>query len=97
VQSQAAYARNESPSASRPVPVFRSASSDSLHPSPPDEDVEPGLSNDSSRIPEPSAVESLRELASSVGTVVWRGVDAVRTTTGFQRRSPPPENVDRDR
>jgi hypothetical protein len=30
-----------------------------------------------------------------VSTVVWRGFEAVRNTTGFQRR--PPDGVDRDR
>lgn len=38
---------------------------------------------------------SLRDLSSTVSTVIWRGVEAVRTSTGFQRR--PPEDVDRNR
>jgi hypothetical protein len=38
---------------------------------------------------------SVRDLSSTVSTVVWRGFEAVRNTTGFQRR--PPEDVDRDR
>ena len=88
-----------SPSASRPVPMSRSGPAD---PSPRDDDIEAGWSGDNSRrasgeIPRGSeAGPSLRELASSVSTVVWRGFDAVRTTTGLQRRSPP-EDVDRNR
>jgi hypothetical protein len=99
IQTEAAETRNESPSASRPVPTSRSAPTDS---SPLDDDVEAGWSGDSSRrasgeIPRGAeAGTSLRELASSVSTVVWRGFDAVRTTTGLQRRSPP-EHVDRNR
>lgn len=99
VQTEAAETRNESPSASRPVPMSRSAPSDT---SLVDDDVEPGWSAATSRrasgeIPRASeGGTSLRELASSVSTVVWRGVDAVRSNTGLQRRSPP-EDVDRNR
>lgn len=99
VQTEAAETRNMSPSASRPVPMSRSGPTD---PSPRDDDIEAGWSGDNSRrtsgeIPRASeAGPSLRELASSVSTVVWRGFDAVRTTTGLQRRSPP-EDVDRNR
>ena len=99
VQTEAAETRNESPSASRPVPMSRSAPSDT---SLVDDDVEPGWSPATSRRASgeiPRAAEggtSLRELASSVSTVVWRGVDAVRSNTGLQRRSPP-EDVDRNR
>jgi hypothetical protein len=38
---------------------------------------------------------SVRDLSSTVSTVIWRGVEVVRNTTGFPRRSP--EDVDRDR
>jgi hypothetical protein len=99
VQTEAAETRNESPSASRPVPMSRSAPPDTALV---DDDVEPGWSAATSRRASgeiPRAAEggtSLRELASSVSTVVWRGVDAVRSNTGLQRRSPP-EDVDRNR
>ena len=94
VQNQAAQSRNDSPSASRPVPMSRSGPSDS---SQLDDDVEAGwLRNNSSQTRGVELGTSFRELASSVSTVVWRGVDAVRSTTGLQRRSPP-EDVDRNR
>jgi hypothetical protein len=87
-QTQAAESHNMSPSASRPVPTSRSP-----HSSPtPADDVEAGWPGDDSHR---SPVSSLRDLASSVSTVVWRGFDAVRNTTGFQRS--PPEDVDRNR
>jgi hypothetical protein len=77
----------------------RSAPTDAtLH----DDDIEAGWSEANSRRTSgeisrgAEAGPSLRELASSVSTVVWRGVDAVRTTTGLQRRSAP-EDVDRNR
>ncbi|EMD65868.1 hypothetical protein GGP41_010649 [Bipolaris sorokiniana] len=88
VQTQAAENHDMSPSASRPVPTYGSAQT-SLQPT---DDVEAGWTGrDSYRSP----VSSLRELASSVSTVVWRGLDAVRNTTGFQRS--PPEDADRNR
>ena len=99
IQTEAAEARDESPSASRHVPMSRSAPTDS---SPLNDDVEAGRSRANSRRAsgEISRVTeggtSLRELASSVSTVVWRGFDAVRSTTGLQQRSPP-EDVDRNR
>ncbi|KNG44709.1 pa and ring finger domain-containing protein [Stemphylium lycopersici] len=86
VQTQAAETRNTSPSASRPVPTSRSSNNHPIG------DVEAGLAEEDSRL---SPGTSLRELASSVSTVVWRGVDAVRSTTGLQRRSP--EDFDRNR
>ncbi|KAF1830962.1 RING-9 protein [Decorospora gaudefroyi] len=102
IQRQAAETRNESPSASRPVPMPRSASAG---PSPPDDDMEAGWPGHQSRRNSRDISESregtetgssLRELASSVSTVVWRGFDAVRNTTGLQRR-PPTEDPDRNR
>ncbi|KAF1936534.1 hypothetical protein EJ02DRAFT_358880 [Clathrospora elynae] len=101
VQTEAAETRNDSPSASRPVPVSILAPAIT---SPIDDDVEAAWSGDGSRrnardIPQTERAElssSLRELSSTVSTVVWRGFDAVRNSTGFQRR-PPPGDVDRDR
>ncbi|KAG9189828.1 hypothetical protein G6011_06696 [Alternaria panax] len=100
IQNEAAETRNDSPSASRPVPTSRSAPADQ---SPLGDDVETGWSAATSRRAsgemsrEAASGTSLRELASSVSTVVWRGVDAVRSGTGLQRRTPPPEDVDRNR
>ena len=91
IQAQAAESRNESPSASRPVPGS----------APSDNDIEAGWSGihsrrssrDNSDASAPEAGSSLRELASSVSTVVWRGFDAVR---GVSRRSPS-DDIDRNR
>lgn len=88
VQTQAAESHDTSPSASRPVPTPGSAQTSPR----PTDDIEAGWTGDDSYR---SPVSSLRELASSVSTVVWRGFDAVRNTTGFQRS--PPEDVDRNR
>lgn len=101
LQSQAAETRNDSPSASRPVPISMSAPANF---SVQDDDVEPGWTETATRPeerenPGPGGTElssSLRELSSTVSTVIWRGFDAVRNTTVLQRRSPP-NDVDRDR
>lgn len=101
IQAQAAETRNDSPSASRPLPILIPTSTDAL---PLDEDLEANWDNDNVRqggrdIPETRATElssSLRDLSSTVSTVIWRGLDAVRSSTGLQRR-PPPDDVDRDR
>ncbi|OAL56536.1 hypothetical protein IQ07DRAFT_594044 [Pyrenochaeta sp. DS3sAY3a] len=101
IQAQAAETRNDSPSASRPLPILIPTSTDAL---PLDEDVEANWDNDNVRqggrdIPETRATElssSLRDLSSTVSTVIWRGLEAVRSSTGLQRR-PPPDDVDRDR
>ncbi|KAH7402783.1 hypothetical protein BKA66DRAFT_507664 [Pyrenochaeta sp. MPI-SDFR-AT-0127] len=101
VQTQAAETRNDSPSASRPVPISMSGpAAYTSH----DDDVEAGRRGDERRQnsrdnPESRSTElssSLRELSSTVSTVIWRGFEAVRNTTGLQRRSPP-DDVDRDR
>ncbi|KAF2823210.1 hypothetical protein CC86DRAFT_372241 [Ophiobolus disseminans] len=102
VQAQAAEMRNDSPSASLPMPISASAPNNrsSIFD---DDDVEANWSGDESRQPSGDASanrgarlgSSVRDLNSTVSTVIWRGVEAVRTTTGFQRR--PPEGVDRDR
>lgn len=103
LQIQAAETRNESPSASRPLSRSASApASDRVESS---NDLEANWSNDERQsnvgrdIPGSRATElstSVRDLSSTVSTVIWRGFDAVRSTTGLQRR-PPPEDVDRDR
>jgi hypothetical protein len=93
--------RNDSSSASLPMPISSTAPvarSRAL-----DEDVEANWSGDESR---PTAgnrsannaadqSNSSRDLSSTVSTVIWHGVEAVRNTTVFQRR--PPGDVDRDR
>ncbi|KAF3004114.1 hypothetical protein E8E13_004321 [Curvularia kusanoi] len=103
LQVQAAETRNESPSASRPL--SRSASAPASDRIESNDDLEANWSNDERQsnagrdIPGSRATElstSVRDLSSTVSTVIWRGLDAVRSTTGLQRR-PPPEDVDRDR
>ena len=102
LQIQAAETHNDSPSASRPLEI--SASAPSSYRTESDEDVEANWSSGERQpnardIPGSRATElstSVRELSSTVSTVIWRGFDAVRSSTGLQRR-PPPEDVDRDR
>jgi hypothetical protein len=68
-----------------------------------EDDVEANWSGDESRQVHNDAPadetarpgSSVRDLSSTVSTVIWRGVEVVRNTTGFPRRSP--EDVDRDR
>ncbi|KAF2132402.1 hypothetical protein P153DRAFT_355010 [Dothidotthia symphoricarpi CBS 119687] len=102
IQTQAIETRNDSPSASQPVPISTSAPaaySDDVH-----DDVEANWSGDDTQAP-PQDIpgsrvaelsSSVRDLSSTVSTVVWRGFEAVWNTTGLQRRVPP-EDVDRDR
>ncbi|KZM19664.1 zinc ion binding [Ascochyta rabiei] len=102
LQIQAAETRNDSPSASQPLAISSSAPS-SYHIES-DDDVEANWSSgerqpNAREIPGSRATEvstSVRDLSSTVSTVIWRGFDAVRSSTGLQRR-PPPEDVDRDR
>jgi hypothetical protein len=102
VQAQAAELRNDSPSASLPMPISASAPTTRSNIFD-DDDVEANWSGDESQRPSGDASahrgvrlgSSVRDLSSTVSTVIWRGVEAVRNTTGFQRR--PPEDVDRDR
>lgn len=103
LQIQAAETRNESPSASRPLSMSASAPSSDRTES--DDDVEAHWSgeerqsNSARDIPGSRTSElstSVRDLSSTFSTVIWRGFDAVRSTTGLQRR-PPPEDIDRDR
>ncbi|KAF2034304.1 hypothetical protein EK21DRAFT_97424 [Setomelanomma holmii] len=101
VQAEAAETRNDSPSASLPMPISSTAASTRARDL--DDDVEANWSGDEagptsgdargSRTTDVST--SLRDLSSTVSTVIWRGVEAVRNTAGFQRR--PPEDIDRDR
>lgn len=100
VQTQAAETRNDSPSASRPMPISTSTPVDYSQLG---DDIEANWSGDDTQqnrgISDSRPAElssSLRELSSTVSTVIWRGLDAVRNTTGLQRR-PLPEDVDRDR
>ncbi|KAH6620327.1 RING-9 protein [Boeremia exigua] len=102
LQIQAAETRNDSPSASQPLSETMSAPGS--HRTESDDDVEANWSGEEPQpnardIPGSRATElstSVRDLSSTVSTVIWRGFDAVRTTAGLQRR-PPPEDVDRDR
>lgn len=102
LQIQAAETRNDSPSASRPLSI--SASAPSSYRTESDEDVEANWSSEERQlnareIPGSRATDlstSVRDLSSTVSTVIWRGFDVVRSTAGLQRR-PPPEDLDRDR
>jgi hypothetical protein len=101
VQTLAVETRNDSPSASLPMPISTSAPITQSRI--PDDDIEANWSGDDSLpvagdVPTNRASEhssSFRDLSSTVSTVIWRGVEVVRNTTGFQRR--PPDDVDRDR
>lgn len=101
IQIQAAEIRNDSPSASLPMSISAPALGTSSRN--PNNDVEANWSGDDSRLLRRDAVAprasesggSLRDISSTVSTVIWRGVEVVRNTTGFQRR--PPDDVDRDR
>jgi hypothetical protein len=101
VQAQAFEIRNDSPSASLPMPIAVSAPIARSGTSA--DDVEANWSGNEaeSTAEDPHTNRgtdlgtSFRELSSTVSTVIWRGVEVVRNTTGFQRR--PPEGVDRDR
>jgi hypothetical protein len=94
VQVQAAETRNDSPFASLPMPIAASSSVDRAR-TPDDDDVEANWSDRAGQEHASGLSTSVRELSSSVSTMIWRGFEAVRNTTGFQRR--PPEDVDRDR
>ena len=97
VQSQAVETRNDSPAASRPVPMVASETTNHG-------DVEANWSGDDAHqgpryIPGGRRSElnsSMGNLSSTVSTVIWRSFEAVRNSTGFQRR-PPLEDADRDR
>ncbi|OAL06216.1 hypothetical protein IQ06DRAFT_343449 [Phaeosphaeriaceae sp. SRC1lsM3a] len=101
IQSQAAENRNDSPSASLPMPISdpiptagsRHLSSDVEANWPPGQSLSSSVEDDGNR--SNSFSTSARDLSSTVSTVIWRGVEAVRNTTGLQRR--PPEEVDRNR
>lgn len=101
VQTEAAETRNDSPSASRPVPITiptgadYSRLGDDVEANWSGDDTQQNGGNDSDSRPAELS-SSLRELSSTVSTVIWRGLEAVRHTTGLQRR-PLPEDVDRDR
>ncbi|KAH7073299.1 RING-9 protein [Paraphoma chrysanthemicola] len=101
VQSEAAETRNDSPSASLPMPISSPAAGSRSRDFDDDTEAnwsgdEPGQRSRDARANRTTDFStSVRDLSSTVSTVIWRGVEAVRNTTGFQRR--PPEDVDRDR
>jgi hypothetical protein len=102
LQIQAAETPNRSSSSSQPLPVLASVSAnysagqnDDVEANWPEVDAHENARDiPGSRVSELST--SVRELSSTVSTVIWRGFDAVRSTASLQRRSPP-EGVDRDR
>lgn len=103
VQAQAAETHNDSPSASRPVPI--SSSSDLYD----DPDVEANWDDDGPEATDGRGrtashmqdrtfdlTSSVRDLSSTVQTTIWRGFDAIRSAAGVQRR-PSHDDIDRDR
>jgi hypothetical protein len=103
IQDQAAETRNDRPSSSRPVPTGSSLDhlTDEYH-----DDLEANWADDPLEERDPRGREiprashdlssSVRDLSSTVTTVIWRGVDAIRGAAGLQRR-PSQDDVDRDR
>ncbi|ORY19670.1 hypothetical protein BCR34DRAFT_135 [Clohesyomyces aquaticus] len=106
LQVQAAETRNDSPSASRPVPIIASstASDDDLYADVEanwiddrsDDGEEDGEGSEAPRDRTLDLASSVRELSSTMSTTIWRGFDAIRGAAGMQRR-PSREDVDRDR
>lgn len=94
VQAQAVLSRNDSPSASRPLPIS---------PNPINSDIEANWDEEGDQrgreIPRERTGElssSFREAGSSAVTAIWRGFEAVGRATGLQRGSSR-EELDRDR
>jgi hypothetical protein len=92
VQVQAAEIHNDSHSASLPMPISTSAPVSRSRIL--DDDVEANWSDESQSASRSASANrafdfstSFRDLSSTVSTVIWRGVEVVRSTTGFQRRS----------
>jgi hypothetical protein len=101
LQEMAAETWNDSPSASRPVPITSSSAGDYRDGL--DADVEANWVDDGNEeqgTDSPGDSDgglgtSVRDIASSVSTTIWRGYEAVRSVAGLQRR--PSQDVDRDR
>ncbi|KAJ4358416.1 uncharacterized protein N0V89_002998 [Didymosphaeria variabile] len=93
VQAQAALSRNDSPSASRPLPIAGPIDAD-IEANWDEEGDELGREIPRERTGELSS--SFREASSSAVTAIWRGFEAVGRATGLQRRSSR-EELDRDR
>ncbi|KAF1964811.1 hypothetical protein BU23DRAFT_520569 [Bimuria novae-zelandiae CBS 107.79] len=90
IQAQAVHTRNDSPSASRPLPI----PTDNLN-----ADIEANWDEEGREIPRGHSGElgsSFRDASSSAVTAIWRGFEAVGRATGLQRR-PSREELDRDR
>lgn len=93
IQAQAVQTRNDSPSASRPLPTSSNSFPDDIEANWREEeeegrDIPPQQGADLS--------SSLRDVSSSVLTTVWRGFGVLGRATGLQRRTSD-EHVDRDR
>lgn len=96
VQAQAAETHNESPSASRPVPISSQSLNDDVEANwAEDRDDEHGRAIPQSHTSDLSS--SLREVSSSVATTIWRGFEAVGRATSLQRGTSREDVVDRDR
>ncbi|KAF2274604.1 uncharacterized protein EI97DRAFT_444066 [Westerdykella ornata] len=102
IQAQAAETRNDMPSSSRPVPtgsaLYSDDAGDDVEANWTDDTAEEGDSRNSDAHQEfVNLGSSARDLGTSVATVIWRGVDAVRGAAGFPRRHSRDDEVDRDR
>jgi hypothetical protein len=100
LQEMAAETRNDSPSASQPVPISSSSAGDYRDEL--DADVEANWAanneergSDITGDGDGGLSSSVSHVASSVSTTIWLGVEAVRSAAGLQRRSS--QDVDRDR
>jgi hypothetical protein len=94
VQAQAAETRNDSPSASRPLPISSDSLAADIEANWADEHDEQG--QDIPRRQGSDLSSSLRDVSSSVATTIWRGLEVVGRATGLQRR-PSGDDVDRNR
>ncbi|PVI06634.1 hypothetical protein DM02DRAFT_428160 [Periconia macrospinosa] len=97
IQAQAVETHNDSPSASRPVPISSSNIDDDVEANWAGEEDD-GRAREISQSRGSDLSSSLREVSSSVATTIWRGFEAaVGRTTSVQRRPSREDVVDRDR
>lgn len=94
LQTQIALSRNDSPSASRPVPISPNLNNADIEANWDEEGDERSQGTPRERSGDLSS--SFREAGSSAVTAIWRGFEAVGRATGLQRRSSR-EELDRDR
>lgn len=91
LQAEALETRNDSPSASQPMPISNHADIEANW-----NDEENSREQETSQGQSENAAGSLRDVSSSAVTAIWRGFDAVGRVAGFQRRASA-EELDRNR